>query len=144
MAEPIKLPELNRVLIVGRLTADPEHRSLDSGQEVARLRIAHNRRFRDRDGEWRVDESFFRVTAWGQLAAQCQQWLGKGQAVLVEGRLRDGRWTTPEGEARSMTEIVAGRIQFLSSRGGNHEDSAVEGVDSEQESLDDLEAALAI
>lgn len=113
MSERLSMPELNHVTLAGRLTVDPDHLVLPSGQERARLRIACNRHFRDRSGEGRSEEGFFTVVAWNRLAALCNEYLRKGNPVLVEGRLRHGRWVNGEGEARDSVEVVAGRVHFL-------------------------------
>ena len=113
MAENLRLTELNRVLLVGRLAADPESQVTEGGRPMAKLRLAYNRRYMNRDGEWTSEEGFFRVTAWGPLATRCEERCRVGDAVLVEGRLRESRWTTQEGKSRSSVEVVADRLQRL-------------------------------
>ncbi len=113
MAERLSMPELNQVTLAGRLTADPDHTVLPSGQERARLRIACNRHYRNRDGEMQVEDGFFTVIAWSRLAALCNEYLHKGKPVLVEGRLHQGRWVNGEGEPRDSIDVVARRVHFL-------------------------------
>jgi single-strand DNA-binding protein len=114
----LRLPSLNKVIITGYLTQDPEVRYIQSGAAVANVRIGSTRRFRDQAGEWRDDTCFVNVVAWRELAERCGDALKKGSAVLVEGRLQSRSWETEDGQKRSVIEINADRIQFLDKRGG--------------------------
>lgn len=118
MERELRLPSLNRILITGYLTQDPEVRYIQSGAAVANVRIGSTRRFRDQAGEWRDDTCFVNVVAWRELAERCGDSLKKGSAVLVEGRLQSRSWETEDGQKRSVIEINADRIQFLDKRGG--------------------------
>jgi single-strand DNA-binding protein len=100
--------DLAKALIIGRLTQDPEIRYTAKGMAVATIRIAVNHRTRDRAEE----ASFFDVVAFGKLAETCGEYLSKGRAVLVEGRMRERRWDSKEGR-RSRLEIVASTVEFL-------------------------------
>ena len=110
--------EFNRVFLIGNLTRDPEVKYLPSGMAVARLRLASNRRFKDRSGEMREEALFISVEAWGRQAELCQQYMAKGRRVLVEGRLQQNDYTTQDGQKRSEIRIVADRVHFMDSRGG--------------------------
>lgn len=100
---------LAKALIAGRLTKDPEVRYTAKGMAVTTLRVAVNFRGRDRKEE----ASFFDVVAFGKLAEQCGEYLSKGRAVLVEGRMRQRSWESDEGARRSRLEIIASSVEFL-------------------------------
>lgn len=105
----------NRVVMVGNLTRDPEHKQLTSGQAVCRLGLATNRQFRSRQsGEMVQEVCFVDVDVWGAQADSCNQYLEKGRQVLVEGRLKLDTWQDAEGNNRSKHSITAERVVFLS------------------------------
>ncbi len=109
-----RVPRVNRVLITGNLTVDPELRYTPDGQAVLNFRIASNRRYRNRkSGEWEEDVTYVRVTAWRELAERMGERLHKGSAVFVEGRLQSRSWETPDGQKRSAIDILALSIQDL-------------------------------
>lgn len=122
---------LNRVVMMGNLTADPELRYTPQGTATANFRLAVNRAYRDADGELKEDAQFFNVVAWGKTAELCTQYLNKGRGVLVEGRLNIRDYER-EGERRWVTEIVANRVVFL----GAPESSA--GASAAEEVADDV------
>ncbi|HEA47035.1 MAG TPA: single-stranded DNA-binding protein [bacterium] len=105
---------INRVFISGNLTHDPELRYTPNGQAVTNFQIANNRKYRDQSGEWKEETSFLRIVAWARQAEVCSEYLKKGSPVLVEGRLVQRSWQTPEGQKRSVVEIRAFRVHFLS------------------------------
>ncbi|MDI6716420.1 MAG: single-stranded DNA-binding protein [Actinomycetota bacterium] len=130
------MASLNKVFIIGNLTMDPELRFTPSGTPVANLRVAVNHRYPDSSGGWVEEASFFTVVAWGRQAEVCNEYLRKGRPVLVEGRLRSRSWETPEGQKRSMVEIVASRVQFLDRAGARaDEDVLAEIADSDLQAL---------
>lgn len=104
---------LNKVMMVGNLTKDPELRYTPQGTAVSTLRIAVNTPFKDKNGQAQKDTCFINVVAWAQLAEICNQYLQKGRAVLVEGRLQSRSWQGNDGQNRSVIEIRADRVQFL-------------------------------
>ncbi|RJQ31780.1 MAG: single-stranded DNA-binding protein [Actinobacteria bacterium] len=106
------MASLNRVILVGNLTRDPELRNIPDGTAVANFGIAVNRQFANKAGEKEVD--FFNVVAWRKLAELCNQYLSKGSSVAIEGRLQSRSWETGEGQKRSTVEVVADNVQFLS------------------------------
>jgi single-strand DNA-binding protein len=108
-----RMPNLNQVLLVGRLTRDPEVRHTAGGTPVANFTLALNRRFRDPAGEFREEASFINVVAWQKLAELCGEHLGKGSPVLVEGRLTSRSWETQDGQKMNVVEVRARRVQFL-------------------------------
>ena len=107
--------ELNKVFLIGNLTQDPEVRSLQSGMPVAEIRIAVNRRYKDRDGQPKEDTLFIQVESWNRLADFCKDWLKKGQRVFVEGRLKMDAWEK-DGVKHSRIKVQADRIQFADAR----------------------------
>jgi single-strand DNA-binding protein len=108
-----RMPNLNQVLLVGRLTRDPEVRHTAGGTPVANFTLALNRRFRDPTGEFREEASFLNIVAWQKLAELCGEHLGKGSPVLVEGRLTSRSWETQDGQKMNVVEVRARRVQFL-------------------------------
>lgn len=114
---------INRVVITGNLTRDPELRSLQSGTSVCSLRIASNSR-QKRDGEWVDKPNYFSVTVWGAQGENCARFLAKGRPVCIDGRLDWREWQSQDGSKRESVEIVAESVQFLGSKpdgdgGGN-------------------------
>lgn len=112
MAE-LKLPQINRVIISGRLTRDPELRYTPSGTAVINMGLASSRRFKDSSGEWSEATTFLDVVAFGELAERCGEFLHKGSAVLVEGSLQSRSWESESGQKRSKVELRSFRVQFL-------------------------------
>jgi single-strand DNA-binding protein len=110
----LRMPDINRVLIAGRLTRDPELRYTPAGTAVCRLGIAAKRYFKGRDGEKKEDTTFVDVTVWEKTAEYCGQYLRQGRPILVEGRLRSESWEDKTtGQKRSKLDIQALRIQEL-------------------------------
>ena len=111
------MANLNRVFLIGRLTRDPELRYVPSGAAVANLGIAVNRVYTTKEGEKREETCFVTVVVWRKQAEICGEYLSKGSAVFVEGRLQSRNWETSNGDKRSVLEVVASRIQFLDRKG---------------------------
>lgn len=103
---------LNRVLLIGNLTKDPELRYTPSGTPVANLRLAVNSAFKDQAGQRKEETCFVTVVVWSRQAEICNQYLKKGRPVFVEGRLLYRSWEA-EGKTRSTMEVRADRVQFL-------------------------------
>ena len=103
---------LNKVLIVGRVTAQPELRTTPGGQSVTAFGVATNRVWTDKAGTRQEEAEFHNVVVWGRQAEVATQFLVKGSMVLVEGRLRTRTWQDKQGQGRKTTEIVAERIQL--------------------------------
>lgn len=108
---------INRVIITGNLTSDPELRSLPSGTSVCKLRVACNTRKKDgASGEWVDKPNYFDVTVWGAQGENSARYLSKGRPVAIDGRLEWREWETPEGQKRQAVDIVADTVQFLGGR----------------------------
>ncbi len=120
MAE-VRLPTLNKVMLTGRLTRDPETRYTPSGAAVCNMGIAVNRRFRGSSGEWQEEVCYINVVAWSKLAERLGETLKKGSAVMVEGRLQSRSWETKDGQKRNTIEVNALSVQSLDKRSGGYE-----------------------
>jgi single-strand DNA-binding protein len=103
---------INRVVISGNLTRDPDLRSLPSGNNVCSLRIAVNTR-RKEGTEWVDKPNYFSVTVWGAQGENCARFLSKGRPVAIDGRLEWREWQDKEGNKRESVEIIADSVQFL-------------------------------
>jgi single-strand DNA-binding protein len=110
---------INRVIITGNLTRDPELRSLPSGMSVCSLRVACNTRRKDnQSGEWVDKPNYFDVTIWGRQGENAAQYLSKGRPVAIDGRLEWREWQDQQGNKRQSVDIIADNVQFLSSPDG--------------------------
>lgn len=105
---------MNKVMLVGRLTRDPEFKILNNGTKATNLSIAVNRKFKDRNGEWRELTDFFDIETYGPMAERVAQQLSKGYQVAIEGVLRQDKWVSPSGEKRSKVKIIANKVRLLS------------------------------
>lgn len=113
------MASFNRVVLVGNLTRDPDYKQLTSGQAVCKLGLATNRQFKNKQTGAMIQEvCFIDVDVWGVQAESCKQYLQKGRAVLIEGRLKFDTWEDPQGQTRSKHSIVADRVVFLGSGQG--------------------------
>lgn len=106
---------VNKVIIVGRLGANPEVRKVSSGQSVAHFNVATSENWTDQKGEKQERTEWHRIVVWGKLADICGQHLSKGRQVYVEGRLTTRQWEDKQGQKRYTTEIVGNTVQFLGS-----------------------------
>ena len=107
---------INRVVLTGNLTADPELRSRPSGTSVCKLRVACNTRRKDQSGEWVDKPNYFDVTVWGAQGENCARYLSKGRPVALDGRLEWREWTDKDGNKRQGVDIIADSVQFLGGR----------------------------
>ncbi len=104
---------LNKVIMIGNLTADPELQYTSAGTARTKFSIAINRQFKDKSGQLQDDVTFVPIVAWGAQAENCANYLSKGRSVAVEGRLRISSFETQDGEKKKMVEVVAQNVQFL-------------------------------
>jgi len=112
------MANINRVVLVGNLTKDPELRTTPNGTSVCKLRIAVNTRQKDNaTGQWGDKPNYFDVTVFGNQAESCSQYLSKGRPIGVDGRLDWREWEAQDGSKRQAVEIIADTVQFLGSRG---------------------------
>jgi single-strand DNA-binding protein len=111
---------INRVVLLGNLTRDPELRVTPGGTNVCSLRLAVNDRVKDPNtGEWGDKANYFNISVFGAQADRCAQWLAKGRQVAIDGRLRWREWQTQEGQKREAVEVVADNVQFIGPRDGD-------------------------
>lgn len=132
---------LNKVILVGNLTKDPETKFLPSGQAVGNLRIATNRKFKASNGEWKEEVTYVAIEVWGKQAENCQEYLRKGSAILVDGRLKLNEWTTQDGQKRSQLSVAAERVQFLGGKAqsdGGQQGAGAQPEDNPPASDDDI------
>ncbi len=126
-SQTLRLPQLNDVRLVGRLTRDPELRFTTKGTAVCRFDLAVNRRYKDNaSGEWKDDTSFIPVVVWREAGQRCGERLKKGSPVYVEGRLKSKSWETKDGQKRSGLEVESLRVQFLERMGAETAESPSE------------------
>lgn len=133
---------INRVVLVGRLTRDPELRALPSGASVCSLRIACNSSRRDVDGNYQERPNFFDVSAYGAPAESVGRYMRKGSRVAVDGRLEWREWETADGQKRQAVSVVGETVQFLDGPGdhpeGVHDGPGAEPGDGEDQASSEL------
>ncbi len=110
------MADFNKVILLGRLTRDPELRYTPAGSPVCNFDLAVNRSYTTQAGERRDEVCFVTIVVWGKQGETCAEYLKKGRQTLIEGRLSQRSWETPEGQKRSKHEVVADRVQFLDAR----------------------------
>ena len=103
---------MNKIILIGNLTADPTLRATQSGTSVCQFTIAVNRRFPGPDGQKQTD--FFRINTWRQLAESCNKYLSKGKKVAVVGELQARTYTAKDGTTRMSLDVSADEVEFLS------------------------------
>lgn len=113
------MANLNKVMLIGRLTRDPELKYIPSGAAVAEFGLAVNRVYYTNEGEKREETCFLEVAAWRKLGEMVNNYLSKGRQIFIEGYLKFDQWQTQEGQKRSRISVVATGLQFLdTTRGG--------------------------
>ncbi len=117
---------LNKAMLIGNLTRDPEMRNTPSGQVVASFSVATNMNWTDASGNKQSKPEFHNIVAWRKLAEICGQYLHKGTKVYIEGRIQTRDWVGQDGQKKYRTEIVADTMEILSSRGGERQESVGE------------------
>jgi single-strand DNA-binding protein len=134
---------INRVVITGNLTRDPELRSTPGGTSICSLRVAVNSRRKDAEtGQWVDKPNYFDVTVFGAQGDNCAQYLSKGRPVAVEGRLNWREWEAQDGSKRQAVDIIADAVQFLGSRDAPQSNGVVES-DVPADTSDFQEASVA-
>lgn len=112
------MANLNKVLLMGNLTRDPEVKYTPKGTAVGDLALAINDSYKAQDGTVKETVTYVDVEVWGRQAETCKQYLTKGRPVFIEGQLRLDQWETPQGEKKSRMKVRADRVQFLGGGGG--------------------------
>ncbi|MEO0793928.1 MAG: single-stranded DNA-binding protein [Verrucomicrobiota bacterium] len=125
------MASFNKVILMGNMVADPEMRVTPGGMSICKFTLAVNRQFTTKEGEQREEVAYVDVDAFGRSAETISKYLSKGNPILVEGRLRQDKWETPQGEKRSKLMVVCESFKFVggresseSSGGGDYERSA--------------------
>lgn len=123
------MASFNKVILMGNLVADPEMRVTPGGMSICKFTLAVNRQFNTKDGEQREEVAYVDVDSFGRSAEVISKYLTKGNPILVEGRLRQDKWETPQGEKRSKLMVVCETFKFVGGRegensGGDYERSA--------------------
>lgn len=121
---------LNRVILIGRLTKDPELRYTPNGVAVSTFTLAVDRPFNNQQGNREAD--FINIVTWRQLAETCANYLRKGRLTAVEGRMQVRNYDNNEGKRVYVTEVIADNVRFLESGGGNREDGSSQNRSSDQ------------
>jgi single-strand DNA-binding protein len=128
----LKMPEINSVIIAGNLTRDPVYRKTSSGTPVVNFSIAMNKKYRDALGKWQEEVCYIGIVAWNRLADSCFNRLKKGSPVLIDGELQSHYFKSENGNGRTVVEVKARRIQFLSKRFINGEHINADGQIEEE------------
>jgi single-strand DNA-binding protein len=123
------MASLNKVILIGNLTRDPELRYTPSGLAIAKFGLAVNDKFKQGD-EWKEKVNFIDIVVWGKQGENCSEYLAKGRSVCVDGRLQYSTWETEEGQKRSKIEVVADRVVFLGGKGGQDDSGKAGGRDA--------------
>lgn len=122
---------LNKALIIGNLTRDPEIKALPSGIKVASFSVATNRVWKDKDGKKQEASDFHNIVVFGRQAETVGQYLKKGASVLVEGRMQTRSWDAQDGSKKYRTEVIADRVQFgPKATGGSYSGGSTESSDT--------------
>lgn len=108
---------MNKVILVGRLTKDPDMRTTSTGMNVASFSLAVNRNFKNKDGNY--DTDFFNVSVFGKQAENVSRYVSKGSQVGVEGRLQNRTYDAQDGTKRYVTDVIADNVEFMGSKGGS-------------------------
>ena len=122
---------MNKVILVGNLTRDPELSETPSGIAVCRFSIAVSRDYAGADGNRETD--FFNITVWRGRAENCGRYLKKGNKVAIVGSLQNRSYDDKDGNKRYVTDVIANEVEFLTPRGANGEDDGVETVSARRE-----------
>lgn len=131
------MSDLNTVTLTGRLTADPELRYTPSGKSIASFNLANGRKYKDRQGELVEDTSFIGCTLFGQQADFAGQYLRKGQAILLQGRLKQETWEDKDtGKKQSKTKVVGDYIKSIDRRGNDDQRPAQQQQQQPTQSVD--------
>ena len=131
---------LNKVLLMGNLTRDPELRYVPSGTAVATFTIAVNRVYTSQAGEKKEETAFIKVVVWGRRAEVCGEYLSKGSPVFVEGRLQSRSWEAQDGQKRSTIEVIADNVQFLRGGGAGSGEKAPDASQKAQAPAENIES----
>lgn len=136
------MASLNKVLLIGNLTRDPELRYIPSGTAVTTFTVASNRAYVNQAGEKKEEVCFIRIVVWSRRAEVCAEFLSKGSPVFVEGRLQSRTWEDQNGQKRSTIEVIANNVQFLG-RGKSDTPPELQGQEHSAPNIEDENQAAA-
>ena len=127
------MASLNKVLLMGNLTRDPELRFTAGGSALTKFGLAVNRKYKQGE-EWKEDVCFVDITVWGKQAETCAEYLSKGKSVFIDGRLNFSSWESKEGQKRNKLDVVANSVQFLGNAvsGGASQENLSDSQDDQQ------------
>jgi len=127
------MASLNKVLLMGNLTRDPELRFTAGGSALTKFGLAVNRKYKQGE-EWKEDVCFVDITVWGKQAETCAEYLSKGKSVFIDGRLNFSSWESKEGQKRNKLDVVANSVQFLGNPGpgGASQENLSDSQDDQQ------------
>ena len=128
------MANVNRVMLVGRLTKDVELKYLQDGKPLAKMSIAINKKWKDHAGQDKEETCFVNTTVWGKTAENCAEYLTKGSSILLEGELRNNDWTDKDGKKRSQLEVTARNVQFLDRKANMQKPTEPSVPEEEQDS----------
>ncbi len=131
---------LNKAIIIGNLTRDPELKALPSGSQVTSFSLATNRVWKDKNGAKQESVDYHNIVVFGRQAETVAQYLKKGSSALIEGRMQTRSWDAPDGTKKYRTEVIADRVQFGPRReGGGAPVSGAKGGEKKAEEIDTIE-----
>ena len=123
---------VNKAILIGNLTKDPEQRFTASGTAVCNFTVATNEKYKDKSGEWQERAEFHNIVAWAKLAEICAKYLQKGKQVYIEGRIQTRSYDDKNGVKKYTTEIVADQMKMLGSSGSaSRENADIPGLDDD-------------
>jgi len=131
---------LNKAIIVGRLTRDPESRTLPSGQAISNFGMATNRVWNNPETNEKQEQTeFHNIVAFGKLAEICNQYLKKGSLTMVEGRIQTRNWQDQNGDTKYRTEIIAEKMQMGPRKGQTENDSSSKEKEGDTEKVEEIQ-----
>lgn len=130
--------DLNKVMLIGNITKDPEAKTLPTGQSLSTFSVATNRTWKDKDGSKKEQAEFHNIIAWGKLAEICNQYCKKGMKVYIEGRLQTRSWDDQNGVKKYRTEIIAENLSMLSSKSSFGSQSSSGGTQAKSTQEEEL------
>lgn len=129
------MASMNKVILMGNLTRDPELKHISSGRAVADMRLAMSEKYKNKDGEIVESTCFIDIVVWGRQAETCNEFLHKGSPAIVEGKLQYESWENDEGQRRSRIRVVASRVQFV---GGRRSSGEQQNAENKEEMEDEM------
>jgi len=127
------MSDLNKVMLIGRLTREVDSSVTKSGTTVAKFSIANNKTWKDKEGNKQEEVSFFNCTAWGKVGEIIAQYMTKGKQIQITGRLKQNTWDDKDGNKRSAIDVVVEDFQFIGSKNDNSNDNQSDPIPNDPE-----------